>query len=214
MARRTALIGGGGHALSLLDLLPSSAEVAGYVDLSPTPVMEGAVPYLGSDDEFTATFPPSECDVIVTLVSGRDCSLAARRRVIERYAAYGSPVTVAQSAIVSPSASLGGGTAVFHRAVVNAATRLGAHCVVNTGAIVEHGCTIGDNVFIGPGAVICGGVTIGDDTYIGAGAVVKPCMEIGPRCVIGAGAVVVSPLEAAGIYAGIPARKLSQASLT
>lgn len=214
MERRIALIGGGGHALSLLDILPSSAEVAGYVDLSPSPLMEGTVPYLGSDGEFAGSTGPSECDIIVTLVSGRDCSLATRRRVIERYAAYHSPVTVAPSAIVSPSATLGAGTAVFHRAVVNAATSIGRHCVVNTGAIVEHGCTIGDNVFIGPGAVICGGVTIGDDTYIGAGAVVKPCMEIGAGCVIGAGAVVVSPLPSGGTYVGVPAKKLSQASLT
>ena len=214
MAKHTALIGGGGHALSLLDILPSSAEVAGYVDLSPTPILEGTVPYLGDDEAFEATCPSSDWQIIVTLVSGSDCSLATRRRVIERYAPYHSPVTVAPSAIVSPSATLGAGTAVFHRAVVNAATSIGRHCVVNTGAIVEHGCAIGDNVFIGPGAVICGGVTIGDDTYIGAGAVVKPCMKIGSGCVIGAGGVVVSPLPPGGTYVGIPAKKLSQASLT
>lgn len=208
MARPIALIGGGGHALSLLDILPSSAKVAGYVDLAPVPSMP--LGWLGDDAAFMADCAPDSTDIIVTLVSGADCSLRARRRVIDRYGRYGSPVTVAPSAIVSPSARLGGGPAVFHRATVNAATTAGAHCVINTGAIVEHGCTLGDNVFIGPGAVICGGVTIGDDTYIGAGVIIKPCVSIGAGVTVGAGAVVTADIPAAGTYAGVPARPLHQ----
>ncbi len=208
MARPIALIGGGGHALSLLDILPSSAKVAGYVDLAPVQSMP--LGWLGDDAAFMADCAPDSTDIIVTLVSGADCSLRTRRRVIDRYSRYGSPVTVAPSAIVSPSARLGGGTAVFHRATVNAATTAGAHCVINTGAIVEHGCPLGDNVFIGPGAVICGGVTIGDDTYIGAGVIIKPCVSIGTDVTVGAGAVVTADIHAAGTYAGVPARPLHQ----
>lgn len=206
MTRPIALIGGGGHALSLLDILPSSAKVAGYVDLAPVSSMP--LGWLGDDADFMVTCPPDTIDIIVTLVSGADCTLEARRRIIDRYGRYSSPVTVAPSAIVSPSARLGGGTAVFHRATVNAATTVGTHCVINTGAIVEHGCTLGNNVFIGPGAVICGGVTIGDDTYIGAGAVIRPCVRVGARVTVGAGAVVTADITAPGTYAGVPARPL------
>lgn len=207
MAKDIALIGGGGHALSLLDILPSSSQVAGYVDLRPVAGM--AAPYLGDDAAFAARYAPEGCDVMVTLVSRPDCSLHLRRDIIGRYSAYGSPVVIAPTAIVSPSAVLGAGTALFHRSVVNAATRMGVHCVVNTGAIVEHGCTIGSNVFIGPGAIICGGVTIGDDTYVGAGAIVRPNVSIAPGCTIGAGAVVTRDITQPGRYAGVPAKPIS-----
>lgn len=73
MARPIALIGGGGHALSLLDILPSSAKVAGYVDLAPVPSMP--LGWLGDDAAFMADCAPDSTDIIVTLVSGADCSL-------------------------------------------------------------------------------------------------------------------------------------------
>lgn len=206
MAKDIALIGGGGHALSLLDILPSSSQVAGYVDFRP--VAEMPVKYLGNDETFIESVAPEAFDVMITLVSGADCSLRLRRDIINRYEAYGSPVIVAPSAIVSPSATLGKGSALFHRSVVNAATHIGAHCVINTGAIVEHGCTIGSNVFIGPGAIICGGVSIGDDTYIGAGAIVKPTVSIAAGSTIGAGAVVIHDITQTGRYAGVPAKPI------
>lgn len=206
MAKRVALIGGGGHALSLLDILPSTADVAGYVDMHPSPGMPAA--YLGDDEAFMASCGPDGWDVVITVVSGADCSLAARRGIIGRYSLYGSPAVVASTAVVSPSASIGGGTAVFHRAVIGASARMGCHCVVNTGAVVEHGCRMGCNVFIGPGAVICGGVSVGDDAYIGAGAVVRPGVRICAGCVVGAGAVVIRDIDSAGTYAGVPAKKI------
>lgn len=208
MARHIALIGGGGHALSLLDILPSPAKVAGYVDFNPMPDMPAA--YLGDDDTFLNTCAPDDWDIVITMVSGKDCSLDTRRKIINRYRGYGSPVIVAPTAIMSPSSVIGKGTAVFHRAVINAASSIGEHSVINTGAIIEHGCTIGDNVFVGPGAVICGGVTIGDNTYIGAGAIVKPSVNLCPGCAIGAGTVVIHDITTPDTYAGVPAEKINR----
>lgn len=208
MAKNIALIGGGGHALSLLDILPSLAEVAGYVDFTPSPDMP--MRYLGNDEEFLAANRPDGWEIMVTMVSGADCSLDTRRSIIGRYSLYDAPTVIAPSAIVSPSATVGRGTAVFHRAVVNASTVIGRHSIINTGAIVEHGCRIGSNVFIGPGAVICGGVTVGDNAYIGAGAVVRPCVKIGAGCVIGAGAAVIRDIDTPGTYVGVPAKIISR----
>jgi len=208
MAKNIALIGGGGHALSLLDILPSPVKVAGYVDFNPMPDMSAA--YLGNDDTFLGTCAPDDWEIIITTVSGKDCSLDTRRKIISRYHDYGSPAIIASTAIISPSAAIGNGTAVFHRAVINAASSIGIHSVINTGAIIEHGCTIGDNVFVGPGAVICGGVTIGDNSYIGAGAIIKPGMTLCRSCTIGAGAVVVRDIVTPDTYAGVPAKLINR----
>lgn len=206
MTKKLALIGGGGHALSLLDILPSPSGAAGYVDFTANPDMP--LPFLGDDRTFMDTRSSDDWEIIVTVVSGASCDLSPRRRIIDKYSRYNSPVIIAPSAIVSPSATLGGGTAVFHRAVVNAGASVGRHCVINTGAIVEHCCSVGDNVFIGPGAIMCGEVSIGDDSYIGAGAIFKPGVKVCAGCVIGAGTVVTGDITLSGTYVGTPARRI------
>lgn len=207
--KNLVLIGGGGHALSLLDILSPDVTVTGYVDVSPSPMMP--VEYLGNDDEFLSSLADdnnSHCAVAITCVSGRDCSLYLRGKLLSRYHKLLPRPIIAPTAIVSPSARLADGVQVFHRAVISASTTIGQGSIVNTGAIVEHGCTIGRNIFIGPGAVICGGVTIGDGSYIGAGVIIKPGVKIAPDTVIGLGATVIHDITAAGIYAGNPATRI------
>lgn len=198
------LIGGGGHALSVMEMLPEGLVPSGYVDIADVAAMP--LPRIGDDDSFIASATPAR--VLITMVSGRACSLAARRRLIDRYADYDSPAVIAPTAVVAGGVALGKGTVVFHRAVVNVGTVTGVHCVVNTGAIIEHGCRLGNNVFVGPGAVLCGGVTVGDNVYIGANATLRPGVAICPDSVIGLGAAVVADVVEPGTYVGIPARKI------
>lgn len=206
MSHKLALIGGGGHALSLIDILPSSLQVAGYVDFSPSGILP--LKYLGDDPLFLSTASPEEYDVMVTFVSGCDCSLQRRAEIINRYKGFSSPIIIADSAIVSDKASVSDGCMVFNRAVVNSHATIAPHTVINTGAIIEHGCKIDKNVFIGPGAILCGGVNVGENTYIGAGAVIIPGVRICPDCIIGAGTVLIKDVTDPGTYVGNPARRI------
>lgn len=205
-ARKIALIGGGGHARSVMAALPSGYDVSGYVDFQASGEM--TLPWLGDDDTFLKNESPENYDVLFTVISGRECSLKFRRKLIERYSAFNSPVVTAPTAWVADDARLGRGTVVMHAAVVNTNSSIGPHCVVNTGAIVEHDCKIGSNVFIGPGVVICGGVEVGDDVYIGAGAVVRPGIKICSGTLVSLGASVFRRINVPGTYFGNPARKI------
>lgn len=205
--RSLTLIGAGDHALSVLAAMPEGMQADSFVDPSDEAVVEG-LQRLGDDDEFLSRFSPDERDVLITLVGTRNGSLAARRRLIGRYAAYASPTVVAPTANVDPRASIGPGTVVMHGAIVNTLAGIGAHSVINTGAIVEHHVEIGENVFVGPGAVLCGRVRVGSDAFIGAGAVINPGLSICGGAVIGAGSVVTRDITEPGTYAGVPARKL------
>lgn len=201
---RVALIGGGGHAVSLL-AAGFDADFIGYVDRCRCQAI--ALPWLGDDAAFCNDVSPTETLIHIAVISASDCSMALRRSIISRYAAFRAATLVAPSAIVSPGSTIGEGSALLQRTVLNGAT-LGHHCVLNTGAIVEHGCCIGDNVFIGPGAVVCGGVTIGHDCYIGAGAVLRNGISIAPGTTIGMGAVVLRDIAEPGRYAGNPCKKI------
>lgn len=203
MKRSLALIGGGGHAVSLLQMMPADVEVAGYVDLRQCDSMP--VPFLGNDGEFASKYP--HMPVHIAFVMGKNGSMNLRRKAIELYRDHDMPVLVASSALVTANSKLGRGCAVMHRAVINGAN-LGECNIVNTGAIVEHGVSSGSNVFIGPGAVVCGGVTIGSNVMIGAGAVIRNNVTIADGAVIGMGSVVTKDINQSGVYAGNPCRKL------
>ncbi len=51
-------------------------------------------------------------------------------------------------------------------------------------------------------------IVVGDRCWIGARATILPGVEIASDCVIAAGAVVTRSVSEAGVYAGVPARKI------
>lgn len=51
-------------------------------------------------------------------------------------------------------------------------------------------------------------ISIGAGTWLGTRAMVLPGVTIGPGCIVAAGAVVTADLEAHGVYAGAPARRV------
>lgn len=209
MTDQLALIGAGGHAASVVAAMPEVPCGLGYVD--PRRDENGALNlgrYLGDDDSFLENCSPDQWEVLITLVSRRNISMDVRRKIIERYRDYRSPVVVASDAVVCSPEAIGQGTVVMHKAVVNVNAVVGPHCIINTGAIVEHDCRLGSNVFIGPGAVVCGGVEIGSDSYIAAGAVIRPGVGICAGTLVGIGSVVVRDIKQPGTYFGMPVRKI------
>lgn len=200
---KTILVGGGGHALSLLETLSDYEYITGYADIKPSEQMP--IPYLGNDEDVLAKYFPDEYDIQVTLVYTSAVNLQLRKRIIERYKNYFYHTFVASTALVTEHAVLGDGCVVMEKAVVNR-SELGKNTVINTGAIIEHGCKIGGNCFIGPGTIICGGVTIGDNTLIGAGAIVRDDVFITSDCTIGMGSLVTKDIKNTGVYHGQPVR--------
>ena len=200
---KTILVGGGGHALSLLETLPDTSSILGYADVQPSKSMP--IAYLGTDKDILANYSPDEYDIHVTLVYTSEVNLLLRKSIIERYKDYQTHTFVAKTAVVTQNAIVEQGCAIMERTVVNR-SKIDNNTIINTGAIIEHGCIIGQNCFIGPGAVICGGVTIGDNTFIGAGTIVRDDVSISSDCTIGMGSLVTKDILEAGFYYGNPAR--------
>lgn len=204
--KKTLLIGGGGHARSIVESF-GAARFAGYVALTPAeyPI---SLPYEGDDRYVTDSFSPEEFDIHIAVGFTSGASLRLRRHIIELYQAYNPVTLIASSAVVTPSSRIGAGSAVMAGVIVNRAD-IGRHCVINTGAIIEHDCTLQSNVFIGPGAILCGEVRVGHDVFIGAGAVIREGLTIPDGTIIAMGAVVTSSPDSDNIWAGNPATPLS-----
>ncbi|MBD5358457.1 MAG: transferase [Bacteroides sp.] len=196
--------GGGGHALSLLESLPSDDCVEGYLAPSPTPSMP--VAYLG-DDVTAPELIRSRFLFHIAFVYAGLPLMNKRRSLISLYENYGAEFAsvIAKSAIVTRHSKIGKGVAILNGAIVNRAS-IGDFCIINSGAIVEHDCQLDSNTFIGPGCVIGGGTVIGKNCFIGLGSKIKNGITIADDVTVGMGAVVTRNLLKPGIYHGSPLR--------
>lgn len=132
----------------------------------------------------------------------------------------GERTFIAENAAIIGSVTIGEDCSIWYGAVLRGDVgpiTLGNRVNIQDGAVL-HATTnisevvIGDNVSVGHNAIVHGAV-IGNDVLIGMGAVVMDNAIVPDGTVIAAGAVVLAnaSLEP-GIWAGVPARKVKDAS--
>lgn len=195
------LIGGGGHASVLLDiLLKQKRKVIAVV--SPNNVLQrnifSGLRHLKRDSDINA-FGIDEILLVngIGLTPGSDL----RRKITESYKKLGFKfdTVIADSAEISKYAEIGEGAQILHNSTIQAGVEVGMQCIINSCALVEHDCRIEDFCHVAPNSTLCGQVSIAKDCFIGAGAVVVPSINIGRYAVIGAGVVVNRDVEGATI---------------
>jgi len=212
--RRVVILGSGGHAIVVWDLVRQNPalEMLGFADPNYPPggfVKTAAfeLPVIGGDEEAIA-LARREKDVGLVLGIGPGRGRSGLVRRLSELEADRFVTLVHPRAIVAPSCALGCGTAVMAGAVLNPLAQVGRHSVVNTGATVDHECCIGDNVFIQPGAHLAGRVTVLDGAVVGMGANVFENCKIGQDARVGGGALVRKDVPDGQIVVGVPARLL------
>jgi UDP-perosamine 4-acetyltransferase len=199
------LVGGGGHAKVILDLLRAAGqhEIAGCASLDPNAMRDLGIPVLGDDSRLPAIYASGVRRAFVAIGDNR-----RRWRLSEELAAMGFELVnaVSPNAVLSPSVRLGAGVAVMAGVVINACSRIGNGCIINTGATVDHDCIIGNWAHIAPGANLAGCVTVGEGAFLGIGSRAIPKVSIGEWATVGAGGVVVRDLPAGVTAIGVPAK--------
>jgi sugar O-acyltransferase (sialic acid O-acetyltransferase NeuD family) len=202
--QRLLLLGAGGHARALIELLRDAGwpEPAGLLDDSAAGTVLG-VPVLGPLADLARRREEGIAAAAVAIGDNR-LRLALGDRLAA--AGYALPSLVHPSALLAGSARLGPGVVVLPRVVLGAAVAVGRLAILNTGAIVEHDGRIGEGAHLAPGAVLGGGVTVGPAATIGIGAALRPGVTIGAGAVVGVGAAVVADVAAGVTVTGVPAR--------
>ena len=135
-------------------------------------------------------------------------SAASREREVAALPPGVLATVVHPQSCVSAHASVSPGCFVAAQAVVAPLATLGRSVILNHGAVVDHDASVGDFSHVAPLAALGGGVKVGRRVLIGSGARVLPGLRIADDVVVGAGAVVCTHLDEAGVYAGVPARRL------
>lgn len=196
------IIGGGGHASVLVDvLLQQKRDILGIFapEFSGRRRVFEGIPCFSDDDEILQ-FGSDEV-LLVNGIGGTPYS-SLREAVDTKFRSLGFrfEAVIDCTARVSDHSLLCGGVQVLANSTVQTGATVGRATIINTGALVEHDTFIGEHVHIAPGAVLAGGVSVGNHTFIGANAVVIEGVNIGSHAVIGAGATVVDNVESSSTY--------------
>ena len=203
------LLGGGGHAKVLIDLINISGqfEISGILDTQlemGTKVLN--VPVLGDGDLLPGLYSKGIKNACIAIGSVRDNT--RRRKLFDKVKQIGFLVPCLlhpQAIIVSKNVHFSEGVQIMAGVNIQTDSHFKENTIINTGAIIEHDCSIGSHVHICPGAVISGGCTVGDGTFIGAGVTVMQEINIGKCVTVAAGAVVVKDVPDRSMVKGVPA---------
>ncbi|QDT98488.1 NeuD/PglB/VioB family sugar acetyltransferase [Gimesia aquarii] len=203
------LLGGGGHAKVLIDLITERGEykIVGILD----PKMERGthlkgIDVLGADDALSELRDQGIKNVAIAVGSTK-CNLL-RKTLFDRSREldFQIPALIHPNSICSSDISLSDGVQIMAGAIIQTDSILGEGTVVNTGAQVDHDCQIGSHVFLSPGVVLSGGVVVGNNAFVGAGAIVIQGVKVGDNAIIAAGAVVIQDVKDGALVKGVPAR--------
>ncbi len=132
----------------------------------------------------------------------------------------GKECFIAETAAIVGDVTVGDDCSIWYGAVLRGdvnTIKLGDRVNVQDGAVLhaihkESVCEIGNDVSIGHNAVVHG-AKIGNNVLVGMGAIVMDNAVIADNTVIAAGTVVLSnSVLEAGVYAGVPAKKVKDAS--
>jgi sugar O-acyltransferase (sialic acid O-acetyltransferase NeuD family) len=198
MTRAIGLLGGGSQADETAEFDPESDVVFRAVSADRlAQAGEGFIDIATEDPRLLGT-------PVVAAVGAP----GLRRTLVRAWRGTEFASVVSPAASVSPTASVGAGCIVAPGAVITHGAVLGRHVIVNVGASVSHTSVIGDFTTISPGARIAGDCTVGEGSFVGIGAIVSHGVSIVAGTVLGAGAVVVDDIDVAGVYVGVPARRV------
>lgn len=197
MVDQIAIVGGGGHASSCVELVSQSDrfQLLGYVAPEKSLLMENMeVGFLGNDQVLQRLVADNIC---LHVAVGQIKSADKRSELYSTITSLGGdlPNLVAANAVIGKTSSLGFGNFVGLFAVINATVQVGNNCIINTAAILEHGALVGDHCHVAPGAIVLGDAVIESHSFIGSGAIIREGVRIARGSVIPAGARIMTDYE-------------------
>lgn len=198
--KKMVIIGGGGHAESVIDSIRQREEyeIVGYTDRSK---MKMESPYLGTDDVLQEIFEKGVHYAAICVGYLGKSNIRDKLYRTAKNIGFQLPVIIDKTAILAEETLIGEGTYVGKGVIINAGSTIGRMCIVNSGAVIEHGNEIGDFTHVSVNAVLCGNVLVEDHVFVGANATVIQELSIHAHSTIGAGAVVLKDIsEKMNIY--------------
>ncbi|MBF0343554.1 MAG: acetyltransferase [Nitrospirae bacterium] len=205
---KVVLLGGGGHAKVLIELIMTLGiyKIEGILDpYLPVACKIAGIDVLGGDNLLSELRIKGIEYVCIAVGSTKDNT--NRKYLYEKAKRIGFNIVslIHPISMISPSVRVYEGVQIMAGVVIQSYSSIGCNAIINTGAIIEHDCKIGEHVHVCPGAVISGGCTIKECVFIGAGSTIIQGVTIGSNSTVGAGAVVINDIDSNIHVMGVPA---------
>lgn len=213
MKEKIILLGGGGHAKSVIDSIKNQDkyDIVGILDLEHkvgTRLL--GVPIIGVDNDLKKYYDNEIRSAFVTLGSLGNPKHRIKLYETARKIGYVFPNIIDSSATVASTALLGEGCYVGKGVIINSDANIGINCILNTGCVVEHDCKIDNFVHLAPRSVICGETFVGEGTHIGVNTTVIQGIHIGRNSIVGAGSVVLKNIADSKKAYGNPCKEVGR----
>jgi sugar O-acyltransferase (sialic acid O-acetyltransferase NeuD family) len=203
------LVGAGGLARETLAAAGDSWKVLGFVD--DNPALHGSqldgVPVLGPLD---VIFDHPDAQVVICIAGSKN--QGNRKKIVARLDLPASRYAT----VVHPTASIAAGTVIGEGSIVlafvavTAPQEIGSHVVIMPHVTITHDDRISSYVTFAARVALAGSVSVGETAYLGSGALVREGLSIGEGALVGMGSVVLQDVPAHQVWAGVPARSISE----
>ena len=202
MKKKILIIGTGGHANSLADVISMSDKFKVFVMIAKSKndkIFSTKYKIIGLEKNLAEI----KNKIKYALIGfGSIKSFNRRLTIFNKLKKIGFrfPSIISKYAYVSKNSKISEGTIVMHGAFINTGSKIGQNCIINSKSIIEHDAVIENNSHIAPGAIICGSAKIGKNCIIGAGSVVKEGVKVSSNSIIGANSFLDKDLKPNKIF--------------
>ena len=181
------LIGGGGHCLSVIDVVEQEDKynIKGILDDTKKGDVLG-YPILGNRD-LVRELSTEGMFFLITIGQIKSSSTREDIALLLDSCKANLATVISPLAYVSKHATIGEGSVIMHNAIINAKAKVGKHCIINTKANIEHNVQIGDFCHISTCATVNGDTVVGKGTFIGSNATISNGITIAEQSIINAG---------------------------
>jgi sugar O-acyltransferase, sialic acid O-acetyltransferase neuD family len=181
------LIGGGGHCLSVIDVVEQEDKynIKGILDDTKKGDVLG-YPILGNRD-LVKELSTEGVFFLITIGQIKSSSIREDIALLLDSCKANLATVISPLAYVSKHATIGEGSVIMHNAIINAKAKVGKHCIINTKANIEHNVQIGDFCHISTCATVNGDTIVGKRTFIGSNATISNNITIVEKSIISAG---------------------------
>ncbi len=186
------LIGAGGHANSVYDVIKSTKKFKVEKILDNNLKKNSKFNNIKIFDK-NFFLKENKLKKNIHLSFGSIYNLKIRHNLIKNLEIkriYKFPIIISPRSYISKNVKILTGSIIMHNSIINYGASISKHVVINTGAIIEHDVSINDNSHISTGVIVNGGVTIGKNCFIGSGSVIRENVKIPDNSFIKMGSII------------------------
>ena len=203
------LIGAGGHARSVADVIKSEGryQIAGLIDSFQKP---GTVCFgyeiLGGEKDLPNLCRNLKIYKAFIAIGDNYQRQAMAERIKKAIPEIEFITCIHPSAIIGSDVIIGAGAAIMPGVIIISGCSIAEGCLLNTGSSIDHDGIMEPWSSLGPGVIAGGHLKLGERSAINLGAKVVNDISIGRDTLIGAGAVVSKDIPDNVVAYGVPCR--------